>query len=242
MLLTLLLFNLSIAATPDPDKCAQNFVAAVGHDLRNPISAAHLAATRLLQTTDPVMRQTLTVRIINNLERVNRMIIDLLDATRIDTGQGISMDVQECKDLKCVFQTIIEDLETVYGARFILDADPGIGGHWCVTGIRRAVENLLINAVKYGNAITPIVLKLRTEGDSIRISVNNRGDLLTPQEISRITTKHERLEKHAERAPGWGIGLTVVSGIAHGHHGYIDVESTHERGTTFSLVLPMDAR
>lgn len=234
----ILSFTLALAVEPDPNKCAQNFVASVSHDLKNPISAAHTAANLLLRITDPVHRQKLTLRIINNLERANLMITDLLDANAMNHGNGVQMKVEDCKDLRPVLEEIIQDMETIHGARFQLIADKEVSGRWDLLGIRRAVENLITNAVKYGDQSKPIVITLRRNGDAIRLSVKNDGEPLSIDEITRITERHERLERHVERAPGWGVGLTIVSGIVEAHGGSLSVESAPEQGVTFSLTLP----
>lgn len=170
------------------------------------------------------------------------MIQDLLDANRISSGRGLPLHPEKV-DLTQVAQASLDDLTTVFGDHFRLRSDGPLEGEWDPGYLRRMIENLCSNAVKYGSDSAPVTVELtKTEienGPGAMISVHNEGGPLDPVEREGIFKLFHR-SPNAERSrqQGWGIGLTIVKGIASAHGGSVEVESSAETGTTFRVSLP----
>lgn len=104
-------------------------------------------------------------------------------------------------------------------------------------GLRRLIENLASNAVKYGQENTPITISLEQDKNTVTLSIHNKGEPI-PLEEQSIIFKQFRRSGSSEDKIGWGLGLPVVKGIVDAHNGSITVESEKNKGTTFIINLP----
>ncbi|HET9450653.1 MAG TPA: ATP-binding protein [Aggregicoccus sp.] len=222
----------------------ERFVATLSHDLRTPLTAAKLNAQMLARKgSDPLVLYRLAARITENLDRADVMIRDMLDANRIRAGELLPIEVSEC-ELEALARETLEELSLVHGDRFVLSATEPIHGHWSSSGIRRIIENLCNNAVKYGAREHPVTVSLAQRGpDEVEVSVHNWGTPLAPGELKQLFKEYRRADS-AQAGPhkGWGLGLTIVEGLARAHRGTVRVESAAETGTTFTVTVARDAR
>ena len=219
----------------------EQFVAVLAHDLRSPLTAARVAADRLVRAAGrQATNAELAQRVLNNIDRTDRMIHDLLDANRIEAGQGLPLQLQHC-DLRAVADEVIDELEQAHGPRVLLTAEPRVEGVWSVDILRRALWNLVINALKYSTPGTPVTLRIDRFPDHVEVSVHNVGPPLAGTDLQALREPYQRaLAAQASGIPGWGLGLTLVQGCAEAHGGRLNIASG-STGTTFSLVLPWDA-
>jgi PAS domain S-box-containing protein len=222
----------------------EHFVATLSHDLRTPLTAARLNAQMLVRKgSDPAVLFRSAARITENLDRVDQMIRDMLDANRIRAGQGVPIEVSEC-DLTSLAQETLEELALVHGDRFVLKAPEALQGHWSCSGLRRIIENLCNNAIKYGSREHPVTVTVAQAGpDEVSVSVHNWGPPIPPEDLKLLFQQYRRAGS-AQAGPqkGWGLGLTVVEGLARAHRGTVRVGSTLETGTTFTVTLARDLR
>ena len=114
-------------------------------------------------------------------------------------------------------------------------------GVWDRQALRRAVENLLGNAVKYGEPDTPVTVTLASANERMTLMVHNQGRPIPIEEEEGIFQVFRRAEAAQGGMPGWGIGLPFVRSVAESHGGSVGVDSGAERGTTFTIDLPLDA-
>jgi PAS domain S-box-containing protein len=220
----------------------EQFVSTLTHDLRTPMAAIKMAAQIALRRTEDPTIQSMTARILENVQRSDKMIEDLLDANRIKAGQGIVPEIREI-DLVAVVRATLDDLTTIHGARFVLRAPDELTAYLCPNGMRRVIENLCTNAVKYGRPHQPITVRVESVRDRVRLAVHNEGDPLPEGERVRLFGAYHRTESAVESgAKGWGIGLTIVKGVAQAHCGEVGVKSERGFGTEFFILVPRDAR
>jgi PAS domain S-box-containing protein len=220
----------------------EKFVATLSHDLRTPLTSAKMSANLLAKkANDPEALQRLSGRIADAIDRADQMIRDLLDANLIRVGEKLPIEITAC-DLVEVVSSTLDELSSVHGDRFVLNAPQEIDGFWSESGVRRIVENLCSNAIKYGDA-SPVKISLARKDESVIISIHNRGPAITLEEQATLFDPYTRtaLAKTGKQK-GWGLGLTLVKGLAESHEGSVNVVSSKETGTTFSVVLPLDAR
>ncbi len=218
------------------------FVAALSHDLRTPLATAKMGAQVLSRRTDDqkLIIKT-TGRIMENLDRAEQMIRDLLDAFRISAGERVPLKIQAFELTELISKTL-EELSTIHGNRFSLDAEGPIHGYWSPDALRRIIENLCANAIKYGDKLHKITVTLLTSADKVTITVHNYGNPIPPEDQARLFNVFSRSEgaiKGGQR--GWGLGLALVKGFAEAHGGSVRVESSSESGTTFTVTLPRGA-
>ena len=220
----------------------ERFVSILAHDLRGPLSTAKMSAQLLIRRTDRVddKGQSLAGRIERNLDRMDRMIRDLLDVNRVRGGQRLPLQLGRC-DLGAVAEEVIEELSAAHGDRFELAKSDGILGIWSHQELHRALWNLGTNAVKYGASDRPITTRIERTPEGVRLSVHNFGDPIPPEKRGRLFDLYSRLREGA--GTGWGLGLALVRACAEAHGGRVSIgESSEEAGTTFLIDLPSDSR
>jgi signal transduction histidine kinase len=212
------------------------------HDLRAPLSAVRASAELILRHPGrPDRVPVLAGRVVETVKRMERMVEDLLDTSRIRFGERIHYTVTEW-ELRELLEEVVGDLATVHGSRFRLEG-PEVRGFWNREAFRRAVENLLVNAVKYGDPGAPVTIRLETCNGRVILSVHNQGPSIRAEEQERLFQPFVRSDSVARgRSRGWGLGLPMARAMAEGHGGSISVDSAPERGTTFVIDIPVDAR
>ncbi|HZI13459.1 MAG TPA: GAF domain-containing sensor histidine kinase [Myxococcus sp.] len=218
----------------------ETFVAALTHDLRTPLASSKLNVQLLgRRHSDVPGIQTAVSRVTQSLDRAERMVQDLLDASAIKAGKPVSMKPARC-DLHEVTAQALQELAAVHADRFVLKsqgalniiADPG--------GLRRIVENLASNAAKYGAPGTPIEVVLDRSGDAVTLQVRNEGEPIAKDELLTIFEPFHRTRSALDSAQqGWGLGLPLVRGFAEAHGGKVTVTSTYQDGTCFTVTLPL---
>jgi len=218
-------------------------LAAISHDLKNPLYTAKLGAELIRRGTTPGSTERLADQILASIGRSDHMIHDLLDTQRIRAGKRLPLKL-ELFPMNDLVKQVVEDMQRVHGDRFRIDAEPNVSGYWSWDGMRRVLENLLTNAVKYSEPHSTISIWLRiSHDDRMTLSVHNRGPALSTEEQTRIFQPFERAQSAKQSGkPGWGIGLTLVHGIVTAHGGSVEVDSTPDQGTTFTVINPMDSR
>lgn len=221
----------------------ENFVAALSHDLRNPLTAAKISAQLLFRNaSEPLMFQKLSGRIVENMDRIDQMIRDLLDVTQIKAGEKIQLNLSEW-ELSEMVKGTMDELASVHGDRFILKVKDRIRVYWDCSSMKRVIENLIINAVKYGSPGNSITIKIDTKDSDVEISVHNEGTPISLDDQKTLFVQFRRSESATKSGQkGWGIGLTLVRSFVEAHGGRVNVKSSEDEGTTFFVVLPQDSR
>lgn len=218
----------------------ERFVAALTHDLRNPLSNALMSAELIRRSSDPEKMKEFAGMITDNLNRMDGMIRDLLDSARYQTGERLQLRLEEF-DMQDVVKEVCAQFTITYGPRFQFIAN-SVLGCWDRDAIKRAIENVLGNAVKYGRAGTPIRIKTESTNGRVLLSVHNEGDPIPPDQIEGIFQVFRRANAAKEgKIDGWGIGLPYVRSVVESHGGSIAVDSSVNRGTTFTMDIPADA-
>src|SRR6478672_8311566 len=124
------------------------FMLTLTHDLRNPINVVKMGTQLLLRRMEPGdADMNVTLRMLTAVDRLDSMIQNLLDASRLRAGQSLKLTFEEC-DLQMLVQDVVEDLNFAYGKRFVVVSDAEVRSQCSPKEIRRAIENLAINAVK----------------------------------------------------------------------------------------------
>jgi signal transduction histidine kinase len=170
------------------------------------------------------------------------MVQNLLDAMRVQVGGRLALELEEC-DLVEIVRQGVENQRAEHGERFVLVAPEPVRGYFAPEPLRRAVENLASNAVKYGTSSRPITVTVRQTHDRAFVLVHNHGGHIPAEQQEMLFRAFVRLpEAESGGKRGWGLGLTQVRGAAEAHGGSIAVDSLPERGTSFTIDIPKDAR
>ncbi len=213
----------------------------LAHDLRGPLTVAKTSAQLIMRRPDDENHCIKAAsRISNSMDELDSMIHDLLDASRIRVGQGLTLEFDEL-DSDLIARQVADEANLTYGNRFVVKSTTPCFGYWNENGLRRVMSNLTTNAAKYGAPDTPVTISLIQHEDSISLSVHNEGSVI-PKDEQAILFEQFRRSRTAGTAKGWGLGLTIVKGMTEAHHGTVRVESEAGKGTTFTIDLPKDSR
>jgi signal transduction histidine kinase len=222
-------------------RAQEQLAAALTHDLRGPLTVASLATQRILrrpQDADHCHRAA--VRIASGLDRLELMIQNLLDVSRIKSGKKMQLHIEPF-DISQLAHQLAEDFNILYADRLTVTSQVTGMVHWDKAEITRLIENLTSNAAKYGEPTTPITVVLQESNHTITLKIHNEGAAIPLEEQEKLFNQFQRGNSR-QKHKGWGIGLTVVKGIVQSHQGSVHIESTHATGTTFVVRMPKDAR
>jgi signal transduction histidine kinase len=219
----------------------EQFIAAITHDLRNPLAAANAAAELISHGVDPEKTRELADKILKHLGRMDRMLQDLLDTMVFQGGARTSLRLSHF-DIAEVVSEVCEAAIAAHGARIHM-LGISVMGWWSRDAIKRALENLVGNAIKYGAPGGAVTISIDECNERLLLSVHNEGEPVPPEQMESVFQIFRRARAAQEgKEQGWGIGLPYVRTVAESHGGSIGADSSRERGTTFILDVPVDAR
>jgi len=222
------------------------FLAILSHDLRNPLNSIAMSAQLLPHLSDLDSESTTcTTQISTSATVMARMINDLLDYTRTRLGAGMPVNPIPM-DLAVLGQELFEEFRSAHPVREIrFHCEGDLKGDWDADRLRQAISNLLGNAIQHGAENAPVILNISSEIDGVAIQVLNGGPPIPPGELSRIfepLIRGASADSAKRNRPGSiGMGLYIAREVATSHRGSIDVVSTEESGTIFTIHLPRHA-
>lgn len=219
----------------------ERFAAAITHDLRGPLGATSTALELILIVDDLAKTRVLAVKALDNVHRMNNMISELLHTMAFHAGEQVPLNLSNFEILELVKEVQVDS--TAKEQTFIVVSGPRASGWWDRAAMKRALENLVGNAIKYGKENTPISIETTVSHERLLLSVHNQGEPIPPDEQESIFRMFKRSNNaHVTRQQGWGIGLPYVRAVAESHGGSIVLDSTEGRGTTFTIDVPIDCR
>jgi two-component system sensor histidine kinase KdpD len=221
----------------ESEKFSRTLLNSISHELRTPLAASTSAAAALtLGSATPEQKQQLVAEIQTANARLNRVVGNLLDVARLESGKVLPrLDWHDARDL---VQTTLREIEReLAGHPIAQDLPPGpMLVRFDVSLIQHALANLLLNAANYTPPGTPIdIIAMMSRGDLV-ITVADHGPGIPEDLLPRIFDKFYR----APTAPagGTGLGLTIVKGFVEAHGGTVTAGNRPEGGAIFSMRLP----
>ena len=212
------------------------FLAILGHDLRNPLAAISMGAHLLEDLTISDDGQLVVKTIKNSTYRMGVLVNNMLDFTRGNLGEGIELNMEEYEDVKGIIQQVIGELQTVYPDRIFITEINLVRGLNCDTSrLSQLFSNLIGNAVVHGLAKEPIEI-IAHQKNGFHFSVSNSGKQITEDEIEKLFKPFYRGQDRSGKN-GLGLGLYIASEIARAHKGSLTVSSTPAK-TCFEFYMP----
>jgi two-component system sensor histidine kinase KdpD len=230
--------NLQVEA----ERMRSSLLSSVSHDLRTPLSVITGAAGALLQpepALDAPARRDLAETIHEEALRLNRLVRNLLDMTRLASG-AVTV-AKEWQPIEGVIGAALGRLEDqLRGRQVDVRVPPGLPPVPIDDVlIEQVLINLLENAAKYTPAGSPVEISARTEGGSMVVEIADRGPGIPGELVDRIFEKFFRLPREGAGG-GAGLGLAICRGIVEAHRGRIWAENRDGGGAAFRFTLPMD--
>jgi len=232
-------------ALREADRRKNDFIAMLGHELRNPIMAIHAGLQLLQRQSDEERKAVIHARMEVQAHHLSRLIEDLLDVARIDQGK-ISLK-RERISLQSVINSAIDTsrpkIEAASHELTVSVPPEPVWLHGDFTRLSQVISNLLANAAKYTPCKGRIHLSVDSEDDQIRINVADNGIGVSPELKGRIFELFAQSKGPDDRSrDGLGIGLALVKQLVELHEGTIDLVSEGPgRGSCFTVRLPLSA-
>jgi len=219
----------------------RDFVANVSHELKTPLTAVRGFAETLLDEEIPAeQRRAFTRTIRDNAERMQRIVDDLLDLSRIESG-GWHPRAQTVDITGVLRETFagVQDTASRRGLQLVADVPPGAATIYAdPTAFRQVIGNLVENAVRY-TASGSITVHSRPGARGVWIDVRDTGIGIAPEHLPRIFERFYRVDAGRSRElGGTGLGLAIVRHLVDAHGGRVEAASVPGRGTTISVLFP----
>ena len=227
----------------ETERLRSSLLSAVSHDLRTPLSVITGASSTLLdtgQSLDPKVRRELVASILDEAQRLNRLVANLLDMTRLQAGAlEVRKQWQPVEEvIGATLARMARQLETHPLTTHIAADLPFVPLDDLL--IQEVLINLLENAVRHTPPGTPIDVTASLDGQSVAVEVADRGPGLPPGDPERLFEKFYRAHEAMER-PGAGLGLAICRGIVELHGGRIHAANRSGGGAVFRFSLPLGA-
>ncbi len=222
-------------------KIRDEFISIAGHELKTPLTSMKLQAQMTKKqlsntekfTLDRVNRHLDYTN--NQIARLNKLVDDMLDISRINTGK---MQIMKSKlNLSNLLEELVERFAPQFEAvncQVQKVITPEIVGNWDSYKLEQVINNLFSNAIRY-SANKPVQINLIEVGNTAILNVKDEGPGIPPEDIERI---FERFERVSSSVSGLGLGLYITRQIVELHDGKIRVESELGKGANFILELP----
>ncbi|PYB73748.1 MULTISPECIES: GAF domain-containing sensor histidine kinase [Pseudomonas] len=218
----------------------EQFIAVLGHDLRNPLFAITAGAELLSQRLTHDKQRAIAQHILTCGQRATELVRDMLDFARGRLGAGIPLNLQPCHDLPDALGHVASELQRVHPQRRIILDIGQVGGLLCDRErIMQLLSNLIANALLHGDPQGPVTVRASLSDSTFDLSVHNQGTPIAPQTLPLLFEPFSRPISGAPQ-PGLGLGLYIAKQIALAHGGRMEVTSSAEGGTLFSFRLPKD--
>lgn len=223
-------FTLSVQETQD------KLIGTLAHDMRNPLTVALTGLELLVENPEKV--ESLIPMIRKSLLRSIHLTEGLLDSISLKAGHGILMDFRK-EDFAVVVKEACDETREIYSKEVVCQVpERVVEGNFDSVAIRRMIDNLISNAIKYGGPDSMVKITLSETDEEVCLSVHNEGKPIPDEKQKTIFEflNHDDVET-TPSMKSWGMGLTLVKLIAEAHDGAIDLTSTQEQGTTFKVTL-----
>jgi len=231
------------------ERVRKDFIANVSHELRTPIATLRSLAEALLMggKEDPAVCDQFLQAIADEVERVGRLLDNLLDLARLEAGRR-EWHWQSVLVSDCVAQVAerFKPFAEGKGLKITVRAEPDLIVRTDPEALMQILSNLLDNAVKYTERgeIAVVAERLETaDGDWVTIHVCDTGVGIPPEHLPRIFERFYRVDRaRSRRQGGFGLGLSIAKHLAESLGGKITVQSEVGKGSTFTLWLPIGSQ
>ena len=218
------------------------FIGILGHDLRSPVQAITLSAELIPRMGPLNERQAMLAGgMFDSARRIGELIDNLMDVTRARFGGSLPI-VRSAMNFGYVAHQLVDEMRAAHPLRTIkLDVPPGdLEGEWDKARIGQVFSNLLGNAIQYGFKDGSIDVGVTGDPDAVTLMVNNQGVPIPAEKIVTIFNPLTRApatnNQHASM--NLGLGLYITHEIVVAHNGTIQVSSSEQQGTTFTVRFP----
>jgi len=222
-----------------------DFVANASHELRTPLSTL-IGYTETLreqaEEIDPPTRERFLSVVHDEARRMQRIVEDLISLSRIE-AEKFTAPTEAVAFTPLIDQAIesAQRMADERGSMIVREAAddlPQVAADR--SQLLQLLDNLVINALRYGEPGTPVTVAARAEGPMVHLTVSDNGEGIAPEHIARVTERFYRVDTSRSRSlGGTGLGLSIVKHIVERHRGRLNIESELGKGTRIHVLLPI---
>ena len=234
-----------VTETRQLENVRKDFVANVSHELRTPLASIRVLVETLVDGAidDPEVSTHFLNRVVNEVDRLNELIEDLLDLGRLESGRLplkrtlISVDqvISDAIDRVGLQAREAQIHVTTSVAPDLPDIDVDI------SRMEQVMVNLLANAIKFSPVGAEVNVIADQDAETLSIAVQDHGDGILPDDLPRIFERFYKVDR-ARNSGGTGLGLAIAKHIVGAHGGTLSAESEFDKGSIFTVRLPLDAK
>ena len=222
-----------------------DFVANASHELRTPLSTLIGYTETLRERTEELdggtQERFLTI-VHDEARRMQRVVEDLISLSRIEAEKFTTPT--EAVDLEQLIEVSVESAKRMADERrsaLVCKIEPDLPSIAAdASQILQVLDNLITNALRYGEHGTPVTVSATLEDEMVHLKVADRGEGIAPEHIKRLTERFYRVDTSRSRSlGGTGLGLSIVKHIVERHRGRLTIESKLGKGTTVHVLLPI---
>lgn len=222
------------------------FLSIASHELKTPLTSLKLMAQLRMKNLEKNKAESFTLEKLKaqfhsddkQLNRLDRLIDDMLDITRINSGKlSIHQEVFSLSEVTREVVKRFQDHSEINRNLLSVESTSEVSGFWDKFRIEQVLSNLISNALKYGEN-KPIKLTVSEDSQEARLVVRDHGPGIKKEDHRRIFSRFERANND-EIVAGLGLGLYIVQEIVHQHRGTVFVESEPHQGSSFIVKLPL---
>jgi two-component system phosphate regulon sensor histidine kinase PhoR len=229
------------------ERMRHQFIANVSHELKTPLTSIRAYAETLLSgaRNDAIHCERFLRRIDEQASRLQELILDMLSLARIEAGQ-LSLDLADVSVSRVVRRCLADYEPQAVARELVLEnlvADGAVRVHADEEALRQILSNLIDNAVKYTPPGGRVSIRCHANGQMADIDVTDTGVGIAPEHHDRLFERFYRVDKARSRElGGTGLGLAIVKHLAQAMGGSVSVRSEVQKGSTFSVRLPLARR
>ncbi|MEJ6394380.1 PAS domain-containing sensor histidine kinase [Gymnodinialimonas sp. 2305UL16-5] len=229
----------ALQSSEDEATLREQFIAILGHDLRNPLAAIGSAVRIASRQPHDEKIAAMFTAIDGSADRMAKLIDSIMDFARARLGGGIPVELSPTDDLREGFERVVDEIRIAHPERQFETALRFDGALMCDPArLYQLLSNLVANAVAHGSSDAPISVVTDKVDASFVLSVGNSGKKIPDDAIPNLFEPFERSEEGAS-LQGLGLGLYIADQIARAHSGELTVTSSEDR-TVFTLAIPLE--
>ena len=228
------------SASPLRLQSDETFLRLLAHDLRNPLSAIATAAQLLALRADTPRITTPVSRILDSAERLEHMIVQLVDVARLRWGAGLELERARV-DLAELAREVVAEFGANPSCPIRVSSAGDLSGHWDRERLRQLLLTLTTNAARHGTFGAPITLHLDGSATGVvELEAQNGGAITDELQAAIFEPLEQGKRVQREGSNGLGLGLYLARQIVFAHGGSIQLDSDAAKGTRFRVTLPRD--
>ncbi len=222
------------------------FLSIASHELKTPLTSMLLQLQTVLRSIKSQSLANFSIEktmvslesTISQSKRLSKLVNDLLNISLITTGR-LELEKEKTDLTRTVKEVVtrLEELAAKEGNKITLDLSPRVIGNWDRIRLEQVVTNLVTNAIKYGNG-KPITIELTKNKKYALLNVTDEGIGIPKEQQEKIFDRFQRGQVNSS-IKGLGVGLYLINEIVKAHHGEISIESSSQKGSTFTVQLPL---